>query len=80
VLLAEQKPQDAIKMLQTTEDDNFNGLTDEIRGDAYLAMKNIALARQSYQQALSELPNAESIRPLLQMKYDNLTINQSASN
>lgn len=79
LLIAEQKPQDAIKILKPTEDDNFNGLTDEVRGDAYLSMKNVAMARQSYQQALSELPNAESIRPLLQMKYDNLTINQAAS-
>ncbi len=78
VYIAEQKPQNAIKILRTTEDANFNGLINEVRGDAYLAMKNTTMARQSYQQALSELPNAESIRPLLQMKYDNLTTNQSA--
>ena len=76
--IAEQKPDEALKLLQTIEDKNFNGLTDEIKGDAYLAMKNITKAREAYQQALSELPNAESIRPLLQMKYDNLTTNSAS--
>lgn len=73
VLITTQKPEEAIQVLQKIEDKNFNGLTNEIKGDAYLAMKNNALARQAYQQALIELPNAESIRPLLQMKYDNLS-------
>ncbi len=80
VLIAEQKPQDALNVLQTIEDKNFNGLTDEIKGDAYLSMNNVTMAHQFYGQALVELPHAESIRPLLQMKYDNLTItNQSVS-
>lgn len=73
ILITEQKPKDAIKQLQTVEDKSFNGMTNEVRGDAYLAMNNEAMARESYQQALSELPNAEVIRPLLRMKYDNLT-------
>ncbi len=77
VLIAIQKPQESLKTLETVEDKNFNGMTEEVKGDAYLALKNISMARQSYKQALSELPNAEVIRPLLQMKYDNLaTVNQ----
>jgi predicted negative regulator of RcsB-dependent stress response len=71
-LITEQKSQDAITLLNTVDDKNFNGLTDEVKGDAYYALKNTAMARQSYKQALTELPNAEIIRPLLQMKYDNL--------
>lgn len=70
--IAEQKPDAAISVLDKVEDKSFNGLTNEIKGDAYLAMKNINKARESYQLALAELPNAEEIRPLLQMKYDNL--------
>ena len=76
VLMVEQKPEEAIKVLEKVDDKNFNGLTNELRGDAYLAMKNMDMARQSYQLALTELPNSETIRPLLQMKYDNLTVNQ----
>ena len=78
IMIAEHKPEDAIHTLQKSEDQTFNGLTDEIKGDAYFAMKNIAMARDSYKQALTELPNAES-RPLLQMKYDNLTTINPAS-
>lgn len=72
VLIAEQNPKDAIDILQKVKDKTFSGLIDEVRGDAYLTMKNMRMARQSYKQALEELPNAEAIRPLLQMKYDNL--------
>ena len=75
VLLVEQKPSDAIKILEKVDDKNFNGLINEIRGDGYLAMKNLEIARQSYKEALRELPDAETIRPLLQMKYDNLVMN-----
>ncbi len=72
VLLAQQKPQDAINKLQKVEDKNFTGLIEEVRGDAYLAMHETAKAREAYKLALSSLPNAEVVRPLLQMKYDNL--------
>lgn len=72
ILIAEHKPEESINMLKTTDDKTFNGLISEVKGDAYLAMKNLAMARKSYQQALSELPNAEIVRPLLQMKYDDL--------
>lgn len=72
VLIAEQTPADSIKLLKKVDDKSFNGLTNEVKGDAYLAMNDTAMARQSYQQALTDLPNAEVVRPLLQMKYDNL--------
>lgn len=74
VMLAEQQAQAALDLLQKIEDKSFIGLRDEIRGDAYVALKKIALARESYQAALQELPNAETARPLLQMKYDNLAL------
>lgn len=72
ILIAEGKPEEALKTLEKIDDKSFNGLTDEIKGDAYYAMKNTTMARDAYKQALVELPNAEVIRPLLQMKYDNL--------
>ena len=45
------------------DDKNFAGLIDEVKGDAYLALNDKDKARQAYQQALDELPNAEVIRP-----------------
>lgn len=79
VLITQEKFEEAIKVLSKVEDKSFNGLTEEVRGDAYLGMKKPELARQSYQQALADLPNAEIIRPLLQMKYDNLATTNPAS-
>lgn len=75
ILITLQKPEEGIKVLKKIDDKSFNGLIAEVKGDAYLAMKNPSLARDAYQQALSDLPNAETIRPLLQMKYDNLAAN-----
>ena len=72
VLIAEEKPDEALSVLKKIEDKSFNGLTEEIRGDAYLIKNDRIKARESYKQALVDLPNAEVIRPLLQMKYDNL--------
>lgn len=72
IYIAENKPELAIKALDKIEEKSFIGLSDEIKGDAYLAMNNAKMARLAYQQALTELPNAEVIRPLLQMKFDNL--------
>lgn len=73
VMIAQNKMQAALDELKTIDDKSFAGLIHETKGDAYLALKDIATARQSYQQALTELPNAEVIRPVLRMKYDNLT-------
>jgi predicted negative regulator of RcsB-dependent stress response len=70
--LADKKPALALQQLKKINDATFAGLINEIRGDAYLAMNQPNEARAAYQKALSELPNAEVIRPLLQMKYDNL--------
>jgi len=72
IQITELKPEESIKTLASIEDETFNGLTYEVRGDAYLAMKDAAKAREAYKQALASLPNADVIRPLLQMKYDNL--------
>lgn len=77
--IAIQKPNDALNELKTIEDESFTGLIDEVRGDAYLALKDTSHARESYKQALTELPNAEVIRPILRMKYDNLAVTPSAS-
>lgn len=75
IAIMQQQPQNALKILTTVNEESFNGLTDEIRGDAYLALHNPTAARHAYQLALHELPNAEVTRPILQMKYDNLTNN-----
>ena len=70
--LAEQKPEAAIDELKKIEDKSFSGLVDEVLGDAYLSQHQVAQAREAYARALKEFPNSEEIRPLLEMKLNNL--------
>ena len=79
LFIAQRLPEKSITTLKKVEDKSFNGLINEIRGDAYFAMNQITKAQQSYQQALSEIPNALVVRPLLQMKYDNLNTTYPSS-
>lgn len=72
ILVAEQKPSEALNLLKIIDDNDYAGLADETKGDAYLAMNDQPSARQAYASALKKLPQAQSTRPLLQMKYDNL--------
>jgi len=73
ILINEKKSNNApLELLKTVDDDNFMGLIDEVRGDAYLAMNNLSAAKAAYEHALKELPNAEVTRPILQMKLDNI--------
>jgi predicted negative regulator of RcsB-dependent stress response len=72
VYLTQQQPNEAIKILKKVDDKSFNALVNEVMGDAYLALNQIGEAKTAYQQALQELPDSEQIRPLLEMKLDNL--------
>lgn len=72
VLINQKKPSDALDLLKKLDDKSFIGLVDEVRGDAYLAQNDPHSARSAYQLALTEIPNAEISRPILQMKFDNL--------
>lgn len=71
--LSMKQPEKALETLQKIEESSFDGLRYEINGDAYLALNNVKKAKESYAQAIAHLPNAEALRPLLQMKYDNAT-------
>ena len=72
IMIMQKKPDVALDLLKKLNDKNFIGLIDEIRGDAYIAQNNRAAARNAYQLALAEIPDAEVTRPILQMKLDNL--------
>jgi len=72
VFIADKKPKEALAALETIDDKSFSGLIKEERGDAWLALNNNDKARESYLEALNDLPNADVMKPVLQMKYDNL--------
>jgi predicted negative regulator of RcsB-dependent stress response len=78
ILIAEHDVSATLALLEKSEAAQFNGLTEEVRGDAYFAMQDFSKARAAYKKALSELPNALETRPLLQMKYDNLASTDAA--
>ncbi len=68
VLLAQQKPQQALPYLNKVNDAAFAPLVASIRGDAYAALGNNANARDAYQQALSGLPKNTGLYTLVEMK------------
>jgi predicted negative regulator of RcsB-dependent stress response len=73
ILITENKSRDALSELQKVYNHNFNGLIEEVKGDAYIQLKDNANAKTAYQLALNELPKDEAAeKPLLQMKLDNL--------
>ncbi len=72
LLIAENKANDAITLLQTVDDKAYVTAINSIRGDAYAALGNAEMARQSYQTALAALPASDDSRPLLEMKLNDL--------
>lgn len=76
VLLAMNKPQDALTLLDKQDDKNFAILTDEVRGDIYVVMKDYPAARKAYTAALNGNPDSPVLLPVLQLKLSSLP-NQS---
>lgn len=72
VLIAEKKPQDALDILKDADNSAYAAAAQEAKGDALLALGKPAQARAAYQTALKTFPGFEVIRPLLQMKLDDL--------
>lgn len=72
ILLAMNQPQDALTILQTIDDAGFIALIETVKGDSYAALKQTANARAAYQAALDHLPETQSMRPLIQMKLEQL--------
>ena len=72
IYLAQKQTQAALKILEKTDSDSFTGLTLEITGDVYVALGQKEKAKTLYQTALDKLPDQAIMRPLLQMKLDNL--------
>lgn len=69
VLLAEKKPEAALEMLKTIDDKTYVTLIDEVRGDAFSALKKKPEARAAYQSAIAASSEANLVRPLLEMKW-----------
>lgn len=68
ILLAQNKPAEAQKLLSVVEDKSFQLAIDEVRGDIYLALGDPVKAHQSYQSAQTGLSAAGGEDVLLSLK------------
>ena len=71
VLLAQDKPDDALKALGD-EAGSFTSLAEELRGDIQLAKGDRKAARTSYEKALTAADTGATNKTLLQQKLDDL--------
>jgi predicted negative regulator of RcsB-dependent stress response len=78
VLIAQNQPDKALKLLNDISDTAYSAAAYEVKGDALLATGKPDQARVAYQNAMKAFPGFEVIRPILQMKIDNLTGADSA--
>jgi predicted negative regulator of RcsB-dependent stress response len=72
VLLAQQKPKDAQKLLESVSPEGFDGEFHELRGDIQLALNDRAGAHASYQKALLAYASVPSKLAVAQMKLDDV--------
>lgn len=72
VLLAQSKPEEALKLLDKVDDNAYMAAVLEVKGDILLAQGKALEAKNSYAAALNFFPGLEVIQPLVQMKLDDL--------
>ncbi len=72
VMLQQDKPQDALNLLDVPDMDAFQSRYEELRGDAYVKLGNSKKAYQAYQLSLLMLSPGSRARVLLEMKANDL--------
>lgn len=72
VLLAQEKAQQALQLLEAEVQPAFAATREELRGDVLVVLERPAEARQAYLQAQQALPSDATVGDLL-MKLDNLS-------
>jgi predicted negative regulator of RcsB-dependent stress response len=78
ILLSKHELKQALALLDTVDNEIFLSEINEVRGDIFLAMGNSEKARSSYKEALTKLPKEESSRPILEMKFEQLSAQTNA--
>ncbi|MGB6977096.1 MAG: tetratricopeptide repeat protein [Gammaproteobacteria bacterium] len=72
ILLAQNKAVEALALIQTVDNPQFQPAIDEVRGDILATQGNKGEARAAYQAALEKIPTSAMNRMWLQMKFDQL--------
>ena len=72
VILAENKPDQALELLKKVDDANYLPAIESLQGDIYFAKGEKEQARDAYQKSVQSLNEQDTAQPLLQMKLDDL--------
>ncbi|MBT4923511.1 MAG: tetratricopeptide repeat protein [Candidatus Thioglobus sp.] len=62
----------ALSVLEATENNAFSGLYNHTKGDVYLAQNNTDSAKKHYRLALSQLSNDSELKSLIKIKLNDL--------
>lgn len=71
LLLAQDQPQQALDLLKGVNVSGFASAYDEVKGDIYAALGNVAEARSSYERAIASMDSALD-QSVIKMKLDDL--------
>jgi predicted negative regulator of RcsB-dependent stress response len=72
VLLDEKKYDEALRLLETSHGEAFDGLYADRRGDVLAATGKVGEARTAYQTALARISAGGTYHDIVQMKLDAL--------
>jgi len=72
VLLAQDKADDALVVLNSESVSAFEASIEELKGDIYLSQDDTEKARSAYQKAAAAADKDESPRQLLNLKLDDI--------
>lgn len=72
VLLAQQKPKEALQVLDGVAPEGFDGEFHELRGDIHLALGDRGAARGSYEKAVSAYESIPAKLAIAKMKLDDV--------
>ena len=71
VQIANHQPEVALSTLDAIQEKHYAGLTDLIRGDAYVVLGKQQEAKQAYLRAQQQIPDIDQLMPTLQIRIDN---------
>lgn len=74
VLAMKGEPDNALKLLESTDAGAQKSAYEELKGDLYLAKGDVAKAREAYKTGLAAAPENASNRSLLKTKLDDLAV------
>ena len=73
VFISQKKYDDALKLLQANDQNNFKSAYETLKGDLLLEKGQADEALKAYQAAVETLPPGVTVDPLLQYKIDDLS-------